>query len=302
MFDILTRACCFIGIILLGNLLKRIGLFRDCDFPIISTIVLKITLPAAIIVNFANKHLDFSMFILTLLGLCFGFLYVLLGFLLNLRNSKEQRAFEILNLPGFNIGCFALPFIQSFLGPTGVIATCLFDIGNGFVCLGSSFSIAKMVKDGGRFSVSRILKTLSKSIPFLLYLFMPILCIMHVTIPSVITEFAGIIANANAFMAMFMIGVGFKLNADKTQIGRIFKILFIRYITALALALFIYYLLPFTGEVRKTLMILVFSPIGAAVPAFTEQLKGDVGLSSAINSISIVCSIIFMVIILSIVP
>lgn len=302
MLDILMRACCFIAIILLGILLKKVGLFKDTDFSVLSAIVLKITLPASIVVNFANKDIDFSLFSIILLGLVFGLLYVLLGFILNRKNAKEQRAFEILNLPGYNIGCFALPFVQSFLGPTGVITTCLFDIGNAFVCLGGSFSIAKMIKDGGVFSFKRIIKALSKSIPFLLYIIMITFCISHVPIPHIVTEFAEIIASANAFLAMFMIGVGFKLSANKTQVRRIFKVVSVRYVTALVFALLIYFVLPFSGEVRKTLILLVFSPIGAAVPPFTEQLGGDIGLSSAINSVCIVCSIIFMVLILGIVP
>lgn len=302
MLDVLTRAGCFVAIIFLGYFLKRIGLFKDSDFKVLSNIVLKVTLPAAIVVNFANKDIDFSLLILTALGFLFGTVYVVLGFLLNLRNSKEQRAFEILNLPGYNIGCFAMPFVQSFLGSTGVIATCLFDIGNGFVCLGGSFSIASMVKDGGRFSFGRIIKTLLKSVPFILYLIMPILCFAHIPIPEAVTTFAGIIANANAFLAMFMIGVGFKLTADKTQIGRILKVVITRYAVATLLALLIYFVLPFTGEIQKALILLVFSPIGAAVPPFTGELKGDIGLSSAINSICIICSIVLMVIMLGIIP
>ena len=59
-----------------------------------------------------------------------------------------------------------------------------------------------------------------------------------------------------------------------------------------------YYLLPFTLEVRQALVILMFGPIASAVPAFTKDIDGDVGLSSALNSISIVCSIVFIVAIL----
>ena len=242
------------------------------------------------------------MFTVTLLGFGFGLLYVVLGFLLNLRKSKEQRAFEILNLPGYNIGCFAMPFVQSFLGPIGVITASLFDIGNAFVCLGGSYSIATMVKDGERFSFKRIIKTLLKSIPFVLYVIMPLLCIAKVRIPDAIITFAGIVGNANPFMAMFIIGIGFKLTANKSQIGYIFKILSIRYLTALVLALFIYFILPFDGEIQKALILLVFSPIGALVPVFTAQLREDLGLSSAINSIAIICSIVFMVLILGIIP
>ena len=101
---------------------------------------------------------------------------------------------------------------------------------------------------------------------------------------------------------MFMIGVGFKLAADKTQIGKIVKILAIRFSVAIILATAFYFLLPFSMEIRKTLMILVFSPIGAAVPAFTGEMKGDVGLSSAVNSLSIICSIVFMVSLLILIP
>ena len=302
MLDVLIRAGCFVAIIILGFLLKKIGLFKDSDFSVLSNVVLKITLPAAVVINFANKELDMSMFTLTLLAIGCGVVYILLGFLVNLRSSKEQRAFEVLNLPGYNIGCFALPFVQSFLGPTGVIATCLFDVGNSLICLGGAFSIAVFVKEGGKFSLKRIIKTLSKSVPFLFFVCMPILCLLHIPIPEPVTTLAEIIGNANAFLAMFMLGIGFKLSADKSQLGKILKILFLRFGMAAVFALCFYFFLPFQQEVRKALVLLVFSPIGSAVPPFTGELKSDVGLSSAVNSISIICSVIFMVILLTIIP
>ena len=297
MLDILIRAGCFIAIILLGYFLKKIGVFKDSDFTVLSRIVLKITLPAVIITNFANKELDPSMFIFTLMSISFGGIYILLGFLFNLRRTKEQRAFEILNFPGYNIGCFALPFVQSFLGPAGMIATFLFDIGNGFICLGGAFSIASMVKDGSKFSLMRIIRTLLKSIPFVLYLVMPVLCLTHVPIPGAITSLAEIVGSANAFLSMLMIGVGFKFSANKTQLGGILRVLSVRFGFAFLFALLCYYL-PFSLDVRKALILLVFSPMGTAIPAFTGEMKSDVGLSSAISSIAIICSIIFMVLIL----
>ena len=67
---------------------------------------------------------------------------------------------------------------------------------------------------------------------------------------------------------------------------------------ATVLALLFYFVLPFDLEVRQALMILAFAPIGSAVPGFTQELKGDVGLSSAINSVAIVCSIVITVVLL----
>jgi len=300
MLDIIVRAGCFVSIILLGYFLKRIEVFRETDFSVMSKIVIRITLPAAIVTSFAGKEIDPAMLAIVLIGFAGGVIYILLGLLLNPKASKEQRAFEVLNLPGYNIGCFTLPFVQSFLGPTGVIVTSLFDTGNAFICLGGSYGVASMVKDGSGFSLKRIVKALSKSVPFLTYILMVALNLIHFQVPAPIVSFAQIVGNANAFLAMFMIGVGFKLGGDRKQFGYIFRILFVRYAVAAILAVACFFLLPFSLEIRQALVILVFSPIGSAVPPFTEELKGDVGLSSAINSIAIIISIVIIVTLLSV--
>ena len=300
MLEILTRAGSFIAIIVLGYVLKRIGVFKEQDFGILSKICIRITLPAAIITSFAGKTFDPSMLLLLFLGIGCGAAYILAGYLLNLRRGRDQQAFEMLNLPGYNIGCFTMPFAQSFLGPVGVITTSLFDSGNAFICLGGAFGVAASVKDGKGFDLKRILKALTRSVPFVTYIIMVAMNLLRLPIPGLVTECAGIIGGANSFMAMFMIGVGFKLAGDRTQIGAIVRVIGVRYGLAALLAVVFYFLLPFDLEVRQTLVILAFSPIGSAVPPFTAELGGDVGLSSAINSMSIVCSIVIIVVLLSV--
>lgn len=302
MLNLLLRAGYFIAIIILGFVLKKVGVFKDSDFSILSNIVLKITLPAAIVVNFANMQINFSMLAIALMGFLGGAVYICVALLINLKSDRERRAFEVLNLPGYNIGVFALPFVQSFLGPLGVVSTSLFDVGNAFVCLGGAFGIASAIKSGTAFSFKRIIKALLRSVPFVTYILMMILCLSRISVPEQIIDFAKIIANANTFLAMLMIGVGFKLTADRAQLGQIIKIVSLRYSIAALLAVVFYFLLPFSVEIRSTLVILAFSPIGSAVPPFTIELKSDFGLSSAINSVCIVCSIIFMVILLGILP
>lgn len=300
MSEILLRAASFIAIILLGYFLKKIGFFKQEDFTILSRITIRITLPASIICSFAGRTIDPSLLVLVFMAIGCGLLYIFLGYILNRGKSREKQAFEMLNLPGYNIGTFVLPFTQSFLGPTGVIATSLFDTGNAVICLGGAYSLAAMVKDGGRFSIKRIIKALARSVPFVCYVIMLLLNLIHVQLPQFILSTAQVIAGANAFMAMLMIGVGFKLEGDKAQRGTIIRILSIRYGIGVILALISYFVLPFELEVRQALVILVLSPIGSAVPGFTEELKGDVGLSSAVNSIAIVISIVITVVLLSV--
>jgi len=130
------------------------------------------------------------------------------------------------------------------------------------------------------------------------HLTMVVLNLLHLSPPAPIVSFAGIVGNGNAFLAMLMIGVGFNLSGDRSQIGSIFRVLSVRYGLAAVLALIFYFALPFELEVRQALVILAFSPIGSAVPVFTAELKGDVGLSSAINSIAILISIVIIVVLL----
>ena len=300
MFEIITRAGCFVSIIVLGYVLKRIGVFKEEDFGVLSKVCIRITLPGAIVTSFAGKEFDPAMLSLLFIAIGCGILYISLGYLINLKNSRDQKAFDMLNIPGYNIGCFTMPFVQSFLGPMGVIATSLFDSGNAFICLGGAFGVASAVKDGKGFDFMRILKALGKSVPFMTYILMVGMNLLHIPVPGPVVECAGIIGGANSFLAMFMIGVGFKLAGDRTQTGAILRVLGVRYGIGAILAVIFYFLLPFELEVRQALVILAFSPIGSAVPPFTAELGGDVGLSSAINSIAIVISIVIYVVLLGI--
>ena len=171
----------------------------------------------------------------------------------------------------------------------------LVDSGNALVCLGGSYSIASMAKGGkSGFSIRPVIKSLLTSVPFDAYLLMTILSLLHLSLPSPVVSFTGIIANANAFMAMLMLGVGFKMTGDRSQLGRIVKILGIRYSISIALALAFYFLLPFALEYRQALTILALSPIASSSPAYTAELKGDIGLSSAVNSLSIIISVVLI--------
>ena len=292
---ILMRAACFILIIILGHVLRRIGFFKKDDFYVLSKTVLKITLPAAIISNMNGMKIEPSLLGLCLLGFGGGVLYMTVLYLLNLRSSREKRAFEVLNSAGYNIGTFTMPFVQSFLGPAGMLATSLFDTGNSFICLGGAFSAAKMVKEGeGKISLIPIIKTLVRSVPFDAYITMTALSLLHISLPAAVITFSEVVSGANAFIAMLMMGVGFKISGDTSQKGKIVKILAVRYGVSIAVAAALYFFMPLPLEYRQALAILPLSPIASAAPAFTADLKGDFGLASAVNSISIVISIVLI--------
>lgn len=301
MQEILTNALCYIAIILLGFVLRAAGFFKEGDFRVLSQIALKITLPAAVVVSMTKADLDLSMLTIAALGLGCGIVYILMACVFTSYKNKEDRAFTVLNLPGYNIGLFAMPFISGFLGPMGVVTTSLFDTGNAMVCLGGAYGVAQGIKSGSKFSVWLILKALLTSVPFMTYVIMITLNLTGIRLPAPVLQFADVIRGASTFVAMLMIGVGLRLKVSKHQLGSVVKIVFLRYSIAACFALIFWYLLPFALQVRQALVLLSFSPIGAATPAFTGQLKGDVGLSSAINSVCIICSIVIMTALLTVI-
>lgn len=297
MIDILTRAGCFVAIIFMGYALRCKGVFKKEDFYLLSKIVIRITLTAAIITNFAGRELEYSMLILSIFGIGFGIFMMAFTYVLNKRKGRDAQSFAMLNSSGCNIGNFAMPFAQSFLGPVGVMAVSLFDVGNSFICLGGAFGMASIVKDENKkFSLMNIFRALLKSIPFITYMVMTVVCAFHIPVPKPIVEFAGIVGNANAFMAMLMLGVGFQLSGDRSQIMKILRIVIPRYGFGILFAVLSFTLLPLPLEYRQALSIVFLAPIASAAPAFTAEMESDYGLASAINSISILISIVLIVI------
>ncbi len=294
MESILTKAGCYVAIIALGIFLRRIGFFKKEDFALLSKIVMRITLPAAVIYNAAGRELTVGMLTISAIAIGANFLYILLGWLSAHRKGKSQQAFAILNLPGYNIGNFALPFVQGFFGPTGVITAMLFDVGNACVCLGTSYGIATAVKQGGRFNIKTVLKALGTSVPFIAYVLTTTMNLLRIPFPTPVVELAKIGSNACVFMAMLMLGVGFEINLERSMLGKLVNLLTLRFGLGAILAAVFYFLLPFDLETRQALTLLALSPISTAVPGFTAQLGEDEGLSSALNSISIIVSIVVM--------
>lgn len=112
---ILMRAACFILIIILGHVLRRIGFFKKDDFYVLSKTVLKITLPAAIISNMNGMKIEPSLLGLCLLGFGGGVLYMTVLYLLNLRSSRKAGRLRSLIVPVITSAPLRC-LVQSFLG------------------------------------------------------------------------------------------------------------------------------------------------------------------------------------------
>lgn len=292
MGEILIKAFSFVFIIILGYALKKIGIFGSKDYKIVTKIIMNITLPCALITGFANFKMNTSMLFIILLGFLANVIMSLVGYILAKNKDNKEKAFNMLNLAGYNIGCFTLPYVQSFLGSYAVGITSLFDIGNSIMCTGGTYAIASGVSgEGGNQSINGFIRKIFSSVPFDTYLFMFIVTITGIKLPQLIYNVTTNLSAGNAFLSMLMIGMVFECNFHKEQLLKVISMLSVRYVSAVIFALSIYFFMPFSIEVKHVLVILVFGPVPVLAPVFSGLCKCDEGLAGVVNSMCIPISI-----------
>ena len=231
MESVLIKAFSFVLIIIIGYVLKKIGIFEAKDYKIVTKIIMNITLPCAIITGFANFEMDTSMLFIILIGFLCNIIMSFMGLILARNKDNKEKAFNMLNLAGYNIGCFTLPYVQSFLGAYAVGITSLFDIGNSIMCTGGTYAIASGIAgEGDKQSIRGFLRKIFSSVPFDTYLFMFIVTVTGIKLPDVIYNVTSNLSAGNAFLSMLMIGMVFECNFHKEQLLKVASILSIRYL------------------------------------------------------------------------
>ena len=216
--DYIFKPMSYVLVIMLGYLLKRAGFFGKDDHRLMSKIMVNITLPCTIIQAFDGFERDAKMFIIVGIGFICAFVPILLMYLTTGRVEKRLRAYRMLNIGGYNIGCFSLPLVQAFFGNTGVVAACMFDTGNAIMMTGGAYAMTStLLRTGGeeRESIGDVLLKFVKSLPFDAYMMMILLAALGVKIPSVVFTLTRPAGQANAFVAMLMIGMMFEPAGDR---------------------------------------------------------------------------------------
>ena len=128
--------------------------------------------------------------------------------------------------------------------------------------------------------------------PFDCYLIMTVLALAHLKLPELVLEFTKTVGNANTFLSLCMIGLGLELSMTKEQAGSVFKVVGARFFVSAVLSVLLYRFAPFGDEIRRTLAILMFAPVSGLGVAYTSLMDGDVKLSCAVNSVSIIVGIV----------
>ena len=287
----------YVLLIVLGYVLKRSGFLGEEMRKGLTKIMLNITLPCAIIQAFNGLETNATLYLIAGIGLVCSGLPILLMYAATRGGQTRLRAYRMLNIGGYNIGCFSVPLLSAFFGSAGVVSACLFDIGNAVVMTGGAYAMTStLLKTGGdtRESAGQILLKFLKSAPFDTYLVLLAVSALGLGIPQAVFTLTQPAGQANAFIAMLIIGLAFEPAGDRTLLAETARELVWRYALATVFALAIYFLTPFDLLTRQVLAVVCFAPLSSLAPIYTERCKGNAALASFTNSASIAVSLVCM--------
>ena len=90
----MRHSASYVFVLALGYILKRLGVFGKQDSKVLTQVVLCVTLPAAVITNFASMEWSMSLLVVPVLGLVFSILYFMKKY--RLTEAETARISEAL--------------------------------------------------------------------------------------------------------------------------------------------------------------------------------------------------------------
>ena len=173
-------------------------------------------------------------------------------------------------------------YIGGALGPYGILVTCMFDMGNALFACGGTYALVSAMPSLGseaRPTMKEFVKRVFSTVPFVVYIVALVWVTFISGVPRCIVALAEPIGAANSFAAMFMIGLMIEIKTKGAELWTVFSTLAVRYAASAALALLFYFYTPFPLITRQILALVVFSPVSALCPIFTEKCGGDTGMA-----------------------
>ena len=295
MSEIVLKFCGFLAVILVTYVLKQAGLFHKEDGHMMSRLMMNVTMPCALLSAGRNLRLSVPLVLTLVLAVCCNLVLVGGGIFSAKKFGRKMQGVFAINSSGFNVGSFALPFIQFFFPASVLGYVCMFDMGNAIMNLGVNNTIGSIVASSDvRPTVRGVIKRLLATPPFSVYIIVVVLALFGLSIPDGVLTLVSIAGNANAFVAMAMIGMLLEVKLPKGDVRLLVRLLAGRYLLVLAMGLLIWFVLPFPTEAKKVLILCIAAPITSTAPVFTSEMVGESDIPAAANSIAILISLALM--------
>lgn len=278
-------------IIAIGYTFKRLNLVKEEDGDGMSRIIFNITLPSLIFVTFNSMKLEHSLILLTIIGAGYGIMMSFIGVFIFRKEQRNMRGTLAMIVPGFNIGLFAYPLIQSIWGKNGLKYIGMFDMGNSLTMFVFCYIIAAYFSTSEtKLEIKEIVKKSFKSVPLMAYIISLLVNLAGFQFPAPFISICGTISKANTPLSLLLLGVFLNFSIDKAYYKNIIKILTVRYSIGLAVGIILFLILPFNSMFRYTILIGLTLPIGMAVIPYAVEFNYDKKLIGTLCNITMILS------------
>jgi predicted permease len=267
-------------IVAIGYLVKKLKFLKETDGDSIARIIFNVTLPTVILKVTTTIQFDFTLILLPIIGIVYGFVMAVLSSILFRKNSSQIKGAMIMTSMGFSVANFFFPLVEGIWGQVGMQYVALFDAGNAVTIFVTCYTMAvvyspKNQENVVKINVKFIVKRLFTSIPLLSYIFAIIINFSGIIIPSFFSELIDILARANTALALLLLGVFLHFKFEKKEWLSILKVLILRYGVGLFAGLTLFFLLPpsiFNPHFRIIICLSLILPVGlSAIPFSVEN-------------------------------
>lgn len=301
MYDVVVWACTYMITMFLAYSLKRLGIFQVKDRKIFANLIFNVTLPAMLVSSFSTASVDLWYIVSFVLGLLANVLMLTAACAISAKKTPDLKGIYAINGAGLNLGNIGIPFLQNFF-PQSIPYLCMFDSGDSFFSLGTTFAIAEMrmgKKSGPK--LRAILSSLLHSVPMITYVVMTVLSLLELRLPDPVLSLAGFIGQSNGCLVMVMVGISLEINISKGARKEVFTLLFLRYTCGAVSALAIFFLLPAPLVMRQALAPAMFAAVPNVCMIYTDRLNVRMDIASALNPLSALLMVPIMAVVILIV-
>lgn len=281
--------------ILVGYLLKRLGILKESSGEVLAKVALNVTLPAIILLNVPEVTIDSSNILLPVFGLFSSVLMALIGLYVFRKQAPLVRGLSMTATAGFNIGLFAIPMVAGLYGTAGITRFALFDVGNIFAIFGLSWYLAwrfSPYREDSNMGVRGILRMLFGSIPFMAILLAIVMNIAGLKFEGLPSRFLAVPAAMNRGVSLLTLGVMLKFRFSSETWKAIIPSLALRYTVGVLGGTLVLFLLPISIENRVSIAGALIMPVGLAIIPFSIRWGYDRVRAAAILNVGIPVSFV----------
>ncbi len=206
---ILSQSAPIIGLVVLGFLLRRVGIVHAADGHVLTRLIINVTLPPVIFLSLVRAQLELrTLVVLALVGAAIPLVLSLVAMLVarGMKLESPVAGVVVLSASVTNIGFFLLPFVQVIYGAEGLSRLVAYEVGNSLMANSYAFYLASRYGAGKDWAWSTCLKKIV-ALPLVWASILGVTVnLAGVRLPDLLIRLLDPLAAANIPLAMLTLG------------------------------------------------------------------------------------------------